>query len=1338
MLLRFIAIIAVLLGSYCRSAVSQLDRSVPSYRIVHIDDLVSNPATGKKHKRFGSIEDGSEFTQFAVHFERDSIFLGSNNSVLRLSFDEFHKVDQVIWSLPQKYGAPCSSINGSKIGCQFSSVSLLVPVDDVFFTANSKAFRSGLYACLTDGSSSECTLRQAADLRGPPKTHWKDLAHRPVTDYSQVVGIATSNRYLYVATRFGNSSASKNVIMRIAAETETVLKASGPKIIETPVGSNWIMQDERTAFIGAFEFHNAVYFIFRETAHEALESCQSQVTVSRIGRVCLSDNGGPRKKLESFTKATLVCPSENNAEGESTTFIFNEVQSIQIDQGTKTLFAAFTTSSSIPPGSVVCAYRLTDIEDAFKGPFHIANGQATKFESSGDCTRPNMNVFSTHRLMYRVIKPRQGYAILKKDGVRWSRLVVDWAPHTPKTDNNLVLFTMDTKGILSKWHVFKGESCLIEQIHFQLRSKPMDALQIVGVAILPVNKNSKSPSSGALIVVTKSDVFRLPASRCGLFGHLREICETIQDPYCGWNMQTERCEELTTQTEHTKHVVRFDMCAPDLKKEPKFSIDGQWGAWSAWSACSMSGPTEEKEGWMPEHRSSQQAQTVARSLEVHGCQCRYRLCSAPYPFGQQGKKCMEGPAAQTTNCSISGGWTVWSSWSGCEPACRPAETSSRQEDILVPARTRQRWCLNPAPLGPHGEQCIGAGKESQPCIGPLPMCLDQNLPIPGWSQWSQWSDCSTSCNGGRRIRWRQCIREEMESAPPKLDKSTYKKIIRESLDKTLCLGEAFEEQECNTQPCPVNKVTSAWTTWYVAEGDKATGTLERCYRVECVANVPEVDKLQATMQLQNGECEVGANGVLICQEPTTSPVKETVGSESWLEANLENRWSVWTVCSRPCGGGTRFRWRPRRTKRMTATKGKQSQNPEVDKQEEACNTHSCPGHWSCWTHWSACTEPPCSENRGEQRRYRSCLIPSSLTLPFGESPDINLCSGGEEHSVQSRPCEVTVEDVQCRNTAVNVMLKSKRTMPLDGNTSESTSVYTRKGEVTPWAAWSDCFRPSGLDYDVRVRAREDCLDCEVVQAKRCDSDQFVPVAEILAADSAIHSAGQKSAQPAKNYTLTHAIVVAVFGALLGVTVVLVPYLIYTMTERKQREQRDRANRSQLWQKLVNDKYHSDRSLPYIWVAETDEDDKRNRKQLNKKRMPSHRETVTKTRSNWNPVESGGMLDTLQNQAALSRRPFAHPSLTRIQALHNDHRTRPPIEIPSQEEHRRDTGPNNGPDGISLFPNYESASPRVQTGASNGTKPYGVSSRSLQSQVLSKSQINGKPDQAVIYASAPCH
>ncbi|KER26747.1 hypothetical protein T265_13934, partial [Opisthorchis viverrini] len=61
------------------------------------------------------------------------------------------------------------------------------------------------------------------------------------------------------------------------------------------------------------------------------------------------------------------------------------------------------------PGSVVCAYRLTDIEDAFRGPLHLANGQATKFESSGDkYTHSQVNLVftrdSTESLVYDVLQ----------------------------------------------------------------------------------------------------------------------------------------------------------------------------------------------------------------------------------------------------------------------------------------------------------------------------------------------------------------------------------------------------------------------------------------------------------------------------------------------------------------------------------------------------------------------------------------------------------------------------------------------------------------------------------------------------------------------------------------------------------------------------------------------------------------------------------------------------------------------------------------------------------------------------------------------------------------------
>ncbi|KAF8565048.1 hypothetical protein P879_10261 [Paragonimus westermani] len=200
------------------------------------------------------------------------------------------------------------------------------------------------------------------------------------------------------------------------------------------------------------------------------------MVISRVGRVCLSDKGGRDGRLRSFAKATIVCPSKTRSQAESTALVHREVTAVYVDQSTKTMFAVFTTPRTMPPSSSVCAYRLTDIEDVFKGPFYTSNGEPTKFNNANDCEKSNLPTTSLeHHQMYRTVRPKLDQSIMRKEKVRWSNLVVDWMPTTLKTDNNLILFTVDPdRQIISKWHHFKGETCLIEELRV-LRTPPRTA-----------------------------------------------------------------------------------------------------------------------------------------------------------------------------------------------------------------------------------------------------------------------------------------------------------------------------------------------------------------------------------------------------------------------------------------------------------------------------------------------------------------------------------------------------------------------------------------------------------------------------------------------------------------------------------------------------------------------------------------------------------------------------------------------------------------------------------------------------------------------------------------------
>ncbi|CAH8561083.1 unnamed protein product [Dicrocoelium dendriticum] len=840
--------VCLTLWTQCANGVGEAEL----YRISHLRDLAEHSSGGAKYIRLNGLQN------FAVHARSGSVYVSVNNSVLRLSLDALKTLNEVTWASPEEHSAECTGFGVKSPSCEPYTVTLLVPVEDVPRPDGSNVIRTGLYICLSNNIFSECSLRRAADLRVPPELHWKGNDRCPADANKFTVATVATNGHLYMGTEVIAPDGAKAIsILRVAADTNHARWPDAMHISRTEPKDDWIVQNERTSFVRSFEYNNAVYFIFKEVAQEVSETCGKEVMVARVGRICLLDDGGKDGFLRSFTKATLVCPSQQRDESGATTFVHSDPQSVHVDQSTKMLYVLFTTPSFAPRSSAICAYRLTDVERVFEGPLYSALEKPIKVKNGGNCALPtNSEPLGLHT-MYDTSRPRADLPLMTK-GVRWLHLVVSWAPFTLKRDNNLILFTVDENGILQKWHHFKSMTCLVEEIHLQssfLTEGPADN-EVLKMELLESHELDKA----ALFIATRTHLYRLPVARCGRLGHSQEACELMHDPYCGWNRQSNTCELL--REGHTD-VLKFEACPAEVTKSLSISIDGAWGAWSPWSACALTKNDFPNSRWKENMDSS--GSPTRHKFGISGCQCRYRYCSFPYSFGPSGKHCDEASAIQLANCSVDGGWTEWTPWSGCEPTCI-LKGSAR---VLPAQRIRQRWCTNPAPMGPDGKDCLGKRKEVVQCPSPDVTCPTEPPVLPSWSAWSAWSQCSSACNGGRKIRWRLCGRHKEPGDPPSLDiTANYAPHIYRYTD---CLGEAYEEMPCNSHPCPLTKVISAWSDWYLTNEDPQLWTTERRFRAECLATVPEVDKLQASIDLQQGHCKQRWDGALDC-----SPVGEFI------------------------------------------------------------------------------------------------------------------------------------------------------------------------------------------------------------------------------------------------------------------------------------------------------------------------------------------------------------------------------------------------------------------------------------------------------------------------------
>ncbi|CAH3194078.1 unnamed protein product, partial [Porites evermanni] len=104
----------------------------------------------------------------------------------------------------------------------------------------------------------------------------------------------------------------------------------------------------------------------------------------------------------------------------------------------------------------------------------------------------------------------------------------------------------------------------------------------------------------------------------------------------------------------------------------------------------------------------------------------------------------------------------WGRWTACSATCGGG--------IKVRARKRGNGDVS---------SFVGGETDVQRC-GDVP--CDEVMSE--WSEWGPWDDCSASCAGGARMRFRYC------------------KTPNQSTDRSSCLGDRYAVELCNAQECP--------------------------------------------------------------------------------------------------------------------------------------------------------------------------------------------------------------------------------------------------------------------------------------------------------------------------------------------------------------------------------------------------------------------------------------------------------------------------------------------------------------------------------------------------------
>ncbi|XP_053381262.1 hemicentin-1-like isoform X2 [Mercenaria mercenaria] len=317
-------------------------------------------------------------------------------------------------------------------------------------------------------------------------------------------------------------------------------------------------------------------------------------------------------------------------------------------------------------------------------------------------------------------------------------------------------------------------------------------------------------------------------------------------------------------------------------------VHGGWSEWSDWKLCSASCG--------------------------EGRQLRHRLCDNPEP-ANQGEDCkgkhVQSRSCQLRNCPVSGNWGNWLPWEQCSVSCNEG------------VQLRRRLCDNPAPQS-GGGTCVGDAVEEQTC-NRRPCAVDGN-----WGEWSLWQACSVTCGDGYHERRRKC-----NNPPP-------------SSNGRFCQGEQRDTQRCKLRECPVDGNWGNWGHWNPCTLSCGGGTRTRSR----MCNYPEPK--------YGGLFCIGTDIQLDYCNSEPCPVHG-----GWSE------WGEFGECSVSCNGGLKKRFRTC-SNPPPGNNGRPCRGQTDD--TLACNQEPCPvdGQWSNWSEWSVCSR---TCDHGTKYRERTCQLP---------------------------------------------------------------------------------------------------------------------------------------------------------------------------------------------------------------------------------------------------------------------------------------------------------------------------------------------------------------------------
>uniref|UniRef100_A0A8C7IB19 Sema domain, immunoglobulin domain (Ig), short basic domain, secreted, (semaphorin) 3Fa n=1 Tax=Oncorhynchus kisutch TaxID=8019 RepID=A0A8C7IB19_ONCKI len=479
--------------------------SVPSF-----SSHVTLRSTGTAH-HFSFLLNSTDYRILRMDEDHDRMYVGSKDYILSLDLHDINKEPLIIhWPVAPQRKTECVLSGKDTNGECGNFIRLIEPWN-----------RTHLYVCGTGAYNPVCTYvdrgrrSQEYIFRLEPGKVDSGKGKCPYDPKLNSVS-ALINGELYAGVYIDFMGTDASIFRTLGKQTAMRTDQYNSKWLNDPTFIKAHLIPD-----SAEKNDDKLYFFFREKASEMGQSPMAQ---SRIGRICLNDDGGHCclvNKWSTFLKARLICSVPG---AEFLQQWYNPIVKLYV---LKALFK----------GSAVCVYSMADIRQVFNGPYAHKEGPNYQwvaytgkipYPRPGTCPggtfTPNMkstkdypdeviNFMRNHPTMYHAVYPIHKRPLVVRNNVDYEFTTITVDQVAAADGSYEVLFLGTDRGTVQKVIVL-----------------PRDDLQTEELVLEEVEVFRQQLYVGSVLGVT-----HLALHRCDVYGEACADCCLARDPYCAWD-----------------------------------------------------------------------------------------------------------------------------------------------------------------------------------------------------------------------------------------------------------------------------------------------------------------------------------------------------------------------------------------------------------------------------------------------------------------------------------------------------------------------------------------------------------------------------------------------------------------------------------------------------------------------------------------------------------------------------------------------------------------------------------------------------------------------------------